>query len=179
MSENLGLGKLITTPQQRDAIHIAIAPVVAVERLKPGQRAGFDEPGNRRVRARLDGPGIVDPFLQRDVEPEQEFWLWLDPGSVTGLRHDWSHPAFAANEPDGKKAEAVMVMERFANDCGVSYEEAMQFAKGYAECGHYKNVGEWEGYKDADWDSMWNAYEVLTGTKVESDNRGWFFNCSC
>ena len=30
------LGKLIDGPAERDAIHIAIAPVVANERLKPG-----------------------------------------------------------------------------------------------------------------------------------------------
>lgn len=176
MSEKLGLGKLITTPQNRDAIHVAVAPVVATERLKPGQRIGFAEPGARLVRARLDGCGIVDPFLAVDVEPEQSFWMWLQPGSITSLRHDWTHPQFDANP---KQAEAVAAIQRFADACNVSYEEALDLADGHLSCGDYKNVGEYEGYKDADWDAFWNAYEVVRGVKVASDDRGWFFNCSC
>lgn len=46
MSESLGLGKIITTPQQRDAIHVAVAPVVANSELKPGQRVGFVREGS-------------------------------------------------------------------------------------------------------------------------------------
>ena len=90
------LGHLIEDgDRRRDAIHIAIAPVTAVQRLAPGQHVGLVKEDNLE----LVGPcecniGIVDPFLVADVEPGQRFWLFLYPGTITGLRHVWTHPAF-------------------------------------------------------------------------------------
>lgn len=94
MSENLGLGKIITTPQaHRDAIHIAVAPVWAGERLAPGEHIGLNRHG--MAVGDVDPQiGVVDPFLRETVEPGQCFWLYLYPGSITSLRHDWTHPAF-------------------------------------------------------------------------------------
>jgi hypothetical protein len=92
------LGQLIDNgDRRRDAIHIAVAPVTAAEQLAPGQHVGLIEPGNLE----LVGPsncniGVVDPFLLQEVEPGQRFWLFLYPGTITGLRHVWSHPAFTA-----------------------------------------------------------------------------------
>jgi hypothetical protein len=98
MEQQPQLGQLIDNGERRrDAIHIAVAPVTAAERLAPGQHVGLIEPGNLE----LVGPsgtsiGVVDPFLTNDVEPGQRFWLLLYPGTITGLRHVWSHPAFTA-----------------------------------------------------------------------------------
>jgi hypothetical protein len=91
------LGQLIEDgDRRRDAIHIAVAPVTAGERLTPGQHVGLvreDDP-------EMVGPcehtiGVVDPYLTAAVEPGRRFWLFLYPGSITGLRHVWTHPAFA------------------------------------------------------------------------------------
>lgn len=98
MDDGPKLGRLIDDgDRRRDAIHIAVAPVMAAELLAPGQPVGFVEPGNME----LVGPcaeriGIVDPFLTASVAPGQRFWLFLYPGSITGLRHVWTHPAFSA-----------------------------------------------------------------------------------
>jgi hypothetical protein len=98
MEQQPQLGQLIDNgDRRRDAIHIAVAPVTAAERLSPGQHVGLIEQGNLE----LVGPsecsiGVVDPFLMREVEPGQRFWLFLYPGTITGLRHVWTHPAFTA-----------------------------------------------------------------------------------
>ena len=92
------LGHLITNDMaRRDAIHVAVAPVTAGQRLQPGQHVGLD--ADRRATSGYPRIGIVDPFLIDDVEEGQEFWLCLYPNTITGLRHVWTHPAFAARTP--------------------------------------------------------------------------------
>lgn len=87
------LGQLLDSSAQRDAIHIAIAPVVAAEFLRVGQSIALDSAG----KATGEGAaiGIVDPFLKMPVEPGERFWMFLLPNTVTGMRHHWSHPTFA------------------------------------------------------------------------------------
>lgn len=92
------LGELIQDgDRRRDAVHIALAPVTAAERLTPGQHVGLVQQDN----VELAGPcrhniGIVDPYLSEPVEAGERFWLCLYPGTVTGLRHVWTHPVFTA-----------------------------------------------------------------------------------
>lgn len=87
------LGKLIEGFGRRDCIHIAIAPVTAGEDLEPGFHVALNGKGEA-VSDHLNTVGIVDPFLLSKVEKGQKFWLLLYPGTITSLRHVWSHPAF-------------------------------------------------------------------------------------
>jgi hypothetical protein len=82
---------------RRDAVHIAVAPMVAAARLLPGQHVGLLDDG--RVYANDKPIGIVDPFLTESVLPGQRFWLFLYPGTITSLRHVWTHPAFTVKIP--------------------------------------------------------------------------------
>lgn len=103
MSDALNLGKIIAGEAQRDAIHIAVAPVVATERVHPGQRVNANGgPGQPHV-------GIVDPFLDRAAMVGDRFWLFLFPNTVTSLRHDWVHPAF-----DNERTEAEKWLRAYA-----------------------------------------------------------------
>ncbi len=90
--------KLGTRPDEtsgRDAIHIAIAPVVAGEKLWGGTPVRVDD-GIATTNG--DPFGIVDPFLTGPIQKGERFYLCLYPGSVTSLRHVWTHPAFAPKE---------------------------------------------------------------------------------
>jgi hypothetical protein len=91
------LGTIHTTPQHRDAIHLAVEPVTAAMDLEPGQhivveyvngsaRAYGVEPGQ--------GIGIVDPFIIGRIRKGQPFWFVMYPRQVHSLRHVWEHPAF-------------------------------------------------------------------------------------
>ncbi len=133
MSESLGLGKIITTPQQRDAIHVAVAPVVANSELKPGQRVGFVREGSNLVGPGVEAIGIVDPFLSTGPRKNQEFWLFLFPETVTGMRHHWKHPAF-----DGEKAMA----ERQMKSLVAALRGARQFIANGIEFGYIATPAE-------------------------------------
>jgi hypothetical protein len=93
------LGEIITGDARRDCVHVAVAPVVATVRMPPGCPVGLDEVGNAEISETRHCVGIVDPYLTEDVLPGQRFWLCLYPGTVTSLRHQWTHPAFKAKPP--------------------------------------------------------------------------------
>lgn len=97
------LGEVITAREaKRDALHVAVAPVYAGQRLDPCDRVYVS--AGRAFKAELNpgaaAVGIVDPFLTEPVYLGQRFWLLMMPGSVTALRHEWEHPAFAEAPPD-------------------------------------------------------------------------------
>lgn len=104
-ANKLGLGQIIETEQQRDAIHIAVAPVVASERLEPGQHVGLFASGASVAAEPLIG--VVDPFLKRSVVKGEQFWLFLYPGTVTGLRHEWSHSSFPMEAGKGMASSEI------------------------------------------------------------------------
>lgn len=99
MTRVIQVGKLIDGREERDAIHIAVAPVFAAEELSPGQHVGLVEAGNTELAGPCKTPlGIVDPFLTSPVPRGARFWLFLYPNTITSLRHDWTHPVFARAE---------------------------------------------------------------------------------
>jgi hypothetical protein len=96
------LGKLITSPVERDAVHVAIIPLIAGEELHRGQkfRLGKGQQDIAYIGDYNDGEeaiGIVDPFLNEEnyyIQKGETFWGLLNPNTVTGMRHHWEHPAF-------------------------------------------------------------------------------------
>lgn len=95
--ESPKVGQLVEGEAFRDAIHVAVAPVVAACRLERGAHVGLGPDG--RAAPSSQPIGIVDPFLEEDVQPGQRFWLFIYPNTVTSLRHAWTHPAFRAVLP--------------------------------------------------------------------------------
>ena len=169
------LGKLIDTTAQRDAIHIAIAPVVATERLAPGQHIGFAEPGSvEKVHGVGPYIGIVDPFLKGAVMPGERFYMCLYQQTVTGMRHEWSHPEFTS--PSRKW------LENLAVQAGRTYEQLL-------EAGREAAAGEtmpWAGDDTAsevlndNKDEFFTHFEIVTGQRVPPDHReSVYFRCAC
>lgn len=87
------LGTIIGEGAGRDAIHLAVEPVIAAETLRPGQDIGLQEDGKAAGWV-AKHVGIVDPFLKDMVMPGQKFWLIVYPRQITSLRHVWEHPSF-------------------------------------------------------------------------------------
>lgn len=183
MSNELNLGQLITTPQQRDATHIAVCPVTAGQRLAPATHVGFLDDGNELVGYSEDTIGIIDPFLGAAVKKGERCWLYLYPNTVTGMRHEWQHPAFpAAVVPVAttmdEKAASVAWLKSAAVALGVSYNEITSEWSPLTR-GDYINNG--ETIRDR-WCEMeeefWRHHKIVTGRDTSEDERGGF-TCSC
>jgi len=194
---DIGLGKLIVGSANRDAIHIAVAPVTATETLFPGNYLVFCEHGSvdkvKAVDRGDDYVGVVDPFLQHVVLPGERFWMYLKPGSITSLRHDWTHPDFREDAVVPKvvdKSASESWLRSFCStaDCP-DYAVVLAAAVGdpVAEVGGY---GEQAYYNDGEYltfigreahseipDEFWEHVEVVTGKKCTL--RPKYFSCSC
>ena len=125
------LGTIIDENEKRDAIHLAVCPVVAKEKLHPGQDVGADGTTKEPV-------GIVDPFLKQVVLPGQYFWLVIYPRQINSLRHVWSHPAFPDERIESQinLTGSVWSNPEFPDEYSVkagSYEESYEWIKQYAE----------------------------------------------
>ena len=97
------LGQLLTGTERRDAVHIAIAPVVCADHvLMPGEHVGLIPDSTTHVSGgewTITCIGVVDPFLMEPVKYGERFYLFLYPNTVTSLRHLWTHPAFVTKVP--------------------------------------------------------------------------------
>jgi hypothetical protein len=180
MNEPL-LGKPITGDAGRDAIHIAIVPAVAAERLAPGTRVGIAGPEKKATASAEKLVGIVDPYLRGPVFEGERFWLFLDPRTITSLRHVWEHPDFPAEgqEATGSlKAASEKWIRNYAASLDLTYRQIMDGAEEWTRRGEYLCGGSnLEGEQTSP--EFWQHYEIVTGKKVDTDNRDNFFTCSC
>lgn len=177
------LGMVHFREEKRDAIHLAVMPAEALERLKPGAHVNVGKDGERAfVAAEGEGIGIVDPFLPRPVERGQRFWLVIYPRKIQSLRHVWSHPAVPDEAPavalvePGDVIAAKARIRDMAADLDCSVERLMDGAAEFLEHGDYLHFG---FDLDYDWpaDEFWRCYEIVTGKPVAS--KEFFFRCSC
>lgn len=193
------IGKLLSNDPGRDAIHIAVAPVVCADRsIKPGARIGFAEIGNcERVSSRGEPIGIADPFLEQPVTTGERFFMFLFPNTITTLRHEWIHPAFASVVSGRDRiAEARAEIQQIADAMGgdgddddpswygpfrpMTYERLMGAAKEWIDAEEYcvEHGGQsWqEGFP---FQRFWPLYSIVTGEAVPSSRNRNFFSCSC
>lgn len=87
------IGKTPPEDAGRDAVHFAVVPVVAGVDFRPGDRAIVI--GDKAYPINSGAAiGIIDPFRKGEVFAGERAWLFLNPGSITSLRHTWTHPSF-------------------------------------------------------------------------------------
>lgn len=174
---DIGIGKLVTGTQGNDAVHIAVAPMTATAELTPGQHIGLVD--MRRAGPSEHPVGIVDPFLTGKVEAGQRFFMFMYPGSITSLRHEWIHPAFVGASFSPESASHKWI-EEFAARLNYTVKRLMDAAGLYDESEEYE-LDNTEAYKDIPspaWEEFWKHYEVVTGKKPK-DPKASFFTCSC
>lgn len=183
------LGKLIEGNVNRDAVHIAVAPVIAFESMRPGTHIGLLSDGTATIAPTMF-IGIVDPFLESPVKRGQQFYMFLYPNTITDLKHVWTHPAFSDEVTITKsKSESEQWLRNFIDrsDCP-SYEDIITAVmKGSSSKSNqdYGNVTFYDGYltsigHDASGEippEFWDHIEVVTGKKITQ--RPEYFSCSC
>lgn len=123
------VGNLVDSKAPRDAIHVAIVAVQAGECLNPGDKViilngrAYKEKAQRAL-------GVVDPFLSEEVDKLDWFYLFLNPGSITSLRHDWTHPAFSAEvKVESHQSDNMDVFVGIADILGKSVGELLYKAE--------------------------------------------------
>lgn len=150
----------------RDAIHIAVTEVIASVDLVRAQRISVKE------GIAYDSPpyiGIVDPY-GGDVEEGQTFRIFLNPDSITGLRHHWTHPAF--------DDESIVWLTNFAQEVGITYDELMLGLRRYVEDG----TCIFTSYDTPDIcrtgrHEMWRHFQSVTG--IQPPTHDFAFRCAC
>jgi hypothetical protein len=176
--DDIGIGKIILSlGQQRDAIHVAVAPLKASCALRPGTHIGVNADGFTDLKARKIG--IVDPFLKEPVKPGETFWFFLYPGTITSLRHDWTHPSMLAphNTQDDAVSASRSWLERFAMDNDVRYTDLIESAQNIATDGESYLPGLSDGLDILP--EFWEHFQNVTGKAVAAERRGDYFSCSC
>lgn len=174
------LGTIIGEGEKRDAIHLAVLPVVATMKLHAGDHVGLVPDG---ATSKTDKHiGVVDPFLDGPVHKGERFWLVIYPRKINSLRHVWSHPDVDdADEPVGKpsaKSASEVFLSAFADEAGLTLAALIEGARDYISTREYMvQGGRWEGFSIPD--GFWDHYQAYTGETVAEDDRDNFFSCSC
>lgn len=170
----------------RDAVHVAVISAEAAGQLMPGQhvgRAPDSTPDHLLVGYASEPIGIVDPFLVNAVQKGQRFWLYLYPRTITSLRHNWTHPAFAdapvntIYAPPSQKITAEQWIKNYAESEGLGYHELMVAADAAVSDGEEYVLIRGHDAHGTISGEFWTHYELATGRKVE--RRPEYFSCSC
>jgi hypothetical protein len=186
------LGTIIDENQKRDAIHLAVEPVIAKEWLDPGQHVSAD--------GSTDGElvGIVDPFLEKSITAGERFWLVLYPRTIKSLRHVWEHPAFPPSEVQvdqyseiekSKKwiADYVKEIQKWDNDDNCyghaqiihDYYDLIRAADDWVSSDEYDGWLIFGVDNEPLNEEFWHHYEIVRGKKVKEDKKKNFFRCGC
>ena len=173
---DLGIGKLIVTPQNRDAVHMAVAPVVAWRTINPCEHIGLKE-GDKPI-------GIADPFLKKPVIAGQTFWMFMYWNSIQNLRHEWDHPAFKTTfespkpQVSSERNAAEVAIKSVASQCDVTVKELMEAARDFIDSGDTTERKDSE-HEYVSWADFWKNYKIVTLCEIEDKYSDPFYTPCC
>lgn len=196
------LGTIISENEKRDAIHLAVIPMVAEHRMVPGAHVGIVEGKASAYTAKRIG--IVDPFLTQDVMEGERFWLVIYPRKITSLRHVWTHPDIDEETVPVKvvhadKATSEQWLRNFLTSRDVNPDshpyapddDELEGMTAYA-CVLDKALQRETSDKGGEDDlffgfdiygsippEFWDHVEVVTGRTIPKENRAEYFSCAC
>ena len=187
MEPNIGEKILSVTTPERDAIHVAVIPLIAGEE--------YMQSGDK-IRLSLENPevamsgdygnhiGVVDPFLEgSSLKIGDKFWAFLKPGTVTGMRHHWQHPSFegfqlAANEHE-------LWLRQFCDKWNFDFQELVEAGSETESSWRYVTARGHDLHSASELDPgdehlFWMHLEAYTGQEFTDDHkREMQWSCSC
>lgn len=188
------LGTIIDDTVGRDAIHLAVEPVIAGEILLRGQHIGLiDGLAYNDDNDGVTPLGIVDPFIEGLINKGDRFLLVVYPRKITSLRHLWTHPEFPEMTPaQDEKEKSKKWLEDFVesmkdyfvdNDYDgrnigtgkKNLEDLLNTIHDFIVDGFSSRIGAGMMIPD----ELWHHYEKYTGRKVSAEDRISYFSCSC
>jgi len=136
------------------------------------------------VRRALDGEdsiGIADPFLKMgDIKKSDKFWMFLHPGTITSLRHEWIHPEIDKEQKFSSESEQWLM--EFASKWNMRYDEMLAGAQ---EEGGYTVARDLDLHSAGELDPgdeqlFWHHAEIVLGQKFSDEHKREFqWSCSC
>ncbi len=173
--EQTMLGLQPPLPLAIDAVHVAVKSLeCTVDELAPGTHV------NKDGLPRGNTVGIVDPFLRGPVKRGDYFYLCLYPGSITALKHYWTHPAFQPEESD--KEESIEWMSKYAKGMDLEASDLMSkldaLYHGGPDYKHFSTQGDYNEELRHDWADICYHYAKVSGNLIPPSDYV-SFSCSC
>ena len=184
------IGTLLDGTEARDAVHIAVLPVIAGEALACAEPVRVYDGVAKRAQPGETALGLVDPYLREGVKVGMRCYVFLYPGTITSLRHEWTHPALA-DVPDHVARRAldllggeysVRWLRQFAALHAHSYERLVEEATALATTGR-GSIGTRMNDDPSDLltPEFWEHIKRVTGITAIPDTHDTRapFACSC
>lgn len=118
---------------------------------------------------------------QYEIQKGQRFWVFMFPNTITGLRHDWTHPALTVSQP---KNESEAWLRGFADKLNFRWDELLQAANDRDSGGYVTAYGidlhSVTELDPGDEELFWHHMGILLKKEFSEDfrkNFGW--SCTC
>ena len=199
MSHEPNLRVPLVGEAERDAVHIAIVPLVAGCDLYPGHpfrlSHGTTDVAISAQYHEKEAVGITNPFLGPNhyrIRKGDRFYGVLWPGTVVGMKHHWKHPAFDEVTPCDN--EHVAWLRKFSEKWGFVHEEMMVAATRKYQEGEEAGDDRWdddyivaygrdlhgtEDFELGEEAEFWDHIKALTGVDPEVQKKHVSWSCSC